>query len=176
MTDQKPFKDLIIKLTEHITKRKCLVVDDHDNVYADKNYIRYSKNDGEYMLLIHEIGHYLAANKKKRDDLNFGISMFKGHTNIINHKELIEEVKARYFGYLLFGRWLEHTQKINKTDTHITNLMNYGKYLCPADGRIILLREFGISKIVNTNSWHKQLNRRLKEIGISKKTIDKYLI
>lgn len=94
--------DKIRDITKFITNRTPSY--NHSMFYQTQDEIRISgeENSGNELMLLHEVGHWVAATEEERLMPNLG---FKDDESVLTEWELEREIKAREISRILFWEW-----------------------------------------------------------------------
>lgn len=145
---------VIEDIAKFITNKKIVYSSDKVRFYQTTDKIVIDKlNKGENYMLLHEVGHFLAATEEERKIENLGLP-----TDLMINDWVVEkEIKAREFTKALFLPWAMNTLDQNSTQ------FKYIEYLCTAIFSLQEKQEYLISDDF-INQTLKNLNLSIEKI------------
>ena len=156
----------IVDLIKKTTGLDCIPTP--GDVFQTSTAIHYTDKPGYMSFLIHEFGHFLAANKRNRQRPNLGFPLFEEETELNTQtSHVLSELKTVYFTHLIFNDYLSKT--LNYVIGEDKKAIDYMIYLCSINDKKSIMTDLQINDIrdIKLGIWDKQLDRKLKALNTS---------
>lgn len=172
-----PLLEHIIVTGQQLTGKKIMPAPNDYETYQTRNTIKYEAkyqdtDTGNFLFLLHEICHFIAANHDMRKKYNLSFPLFELR-NIHGPiqpklKHALSELKTLYFTQRLYLPWIQ-------SQTNLPQIwISFVEYLCEMNNKCELLATVQTT-LIDTSIWDKQLNRKLSHLGYSIDTFQKQL-
>ena len=100
MIENKDWIEKLHKVTKIITN-KTIIQEENSELYQDDKVIKVPSGEGNLLLTIHEIGHYLAATPEEKKMDNLGL------TDELTDLSIEREIQSREISHFLFNQWIK---------------------------------------------------------------------
>jgi len=168
-----PLLEHIIVTGQQLTGKKITPAPSNYDTYQTRKAIKFSPkyqnvDTGDFIFIMHEICHFLAANHQMRKKYNLSFPVFEQKDSGLKLNHAISELKAIYFTQQLYLPWMQ-------AQTSLPEIwIKYFEYLCNVEDKGSLLAELQ-TEVIDTSIWDKQLNRKLSHLGYDRDTFQKQL-